>query len=324
MASVACQDEEFFLTLLDFLPSKEAVVVLHAYLDESERTSGTFCVAGYAFVPKQARKFIKEWSALFGAAGCHMVELLARQGRFKGISEAERDRLLCEAVKIIKKRISFGVAVSCNVAEVMHISPTWIRGMGHAYPLCCHLSMMTLGQKIIESGSSERVTYVFEAGHEYEAEARDFVRSMARCSEAKESYRHSGDAFLPKTDAVPLQAADMLAWEWAKFEDETLALRLRPMRKSLRALVDGSLKQYCGMRVTGRPLVNFMYKVTNLGLLQRKEEYEESASLVLIARYFSFGGLLASAIFLMALETSFTPRFPFWPIWPSMAPKATS
>ena len=155
--------------------------MLQAYFDESERTGGTFCVAGYAFVPEQARKFIREWSVLFAATGgCRMVELLARQNRFKGSSETERDRLLREAVKIIKKRISFGVAVSCNVGRGMRITPTWIRGMGHAYPLCCHLSMMALGKKLIDSGSSERVTYVFEAGHEFEAEARDFVRSMAQ------------------------------------------------------------------------------------------------------------------------------------------------
>lgn len=245
--------------------------MLQAYFDESERVGGTFCVAGYAFAPEQERRFNKDWHALFGAAGCRMVELLARQGRFEGISETERDRLVREAVKIIKQRISFGVAVSCNVVEVMRISPTWIRGMGHAYPLCCHLSMMALGKKLIESGSTERVTYVFEAGHEFESEARDFVRSMAQCPEAKEMYRHSGDAFLPKNDAVPLQAADMLAWEWAKFEDETLALGLRPMRKSLRTLVDRSLKQYCGMHVTGPALVNFMYKVTQLGLLQLRD-----------------------------------------------------
>jgi hypothetical protein len=249
--------------------------VLQAYFDESERTGGIFCVAGYAFVPEQARKFIKEWFELFGTSGYRTVELLARQGRFERISETERDRLLREAVKIIKKRISFGVAVSCNVVEVMSISPTWIRGMGHAYPLCCHLSMMALGKKLIDSGSSERVNYVFEAGHEFEPEARDFVRSMAQCPEAKEAYRHSGDAFIPKADAVPLQAADMLAWEWAKFEDETLALRLRPMRKSLHALVDSSLKKYCGMHVTGPALVNFMYKVTKLGLLQSRENDEE-------------------------------------------------
>jgi hypothetical protein len=192
------------------VPNRDDSYVLQAYFDESERRGGTFCVAGYAFVPEQARKFIREWSVLFAATGgCRMVELLARQNRFKGSSETERDRLLREAVKIIKQRISFGVAVSCNVGRGMRITPTWIRGMG---------------------------------------------------------------------------AADMLAWEWAKFEDETLALGLRPMRKSLHALVDSSLKQYCGMHITGPVLVNFMYKVTKLGLLQRRENYYEERETYL-ARY---------------------------------------
>ncbi len=250
--------------------------MLEAYFDESERIGGVFCVAGYAFAPEQARKFTKAWSALFADyGGCHMVELLARQGRFKGIAPSERDRLLREAVRIINKRISFGVSVSCNVAEVRMLSPSWIRGFGHAYPLCCHLSMASLGKRLHDDGLSERVTYIFESGHEFEAEARDFVRSMVESPIAKDAYRYQGDAFLSKKDAVPLQAADVLAWEWAKFRDETLEQHLRPIRQSLLVLFEGRVKQYCGYHITGPSLVNYFQKVRDMGLLQLQEERME-------------------------------------------------
>jgi hypothetical protein len=84
------------------------VLVLEAYLDESERTGGVFCIAGYLFVPRQARRFAKEWTQLFGPKGAHMVDLCARRQQFKDLSRQECNRLIKEAVKIIKYRMTFG------------------------------------------------------------------------------------------------------------------------------------------------------------------------------------------------------------------------
>jgi hypothetical protein len=39
---------------------------------------------------------------------------------------------------------------------------------------------------------------------------------------------------LPKSNAVPWQAADFLAWEWVKFRHETMEQSKRRIRKSLR------------------------------------------------------------------------------------------
>lgn len=108
--------------------------------------------------------------------------------------------------------------------------------------------MVAVGHFLKSIGSADRATYIFEAGHPNEGVARDFIRRVIQNPDVKESYRHSGDAFLPKADAVPLQAADMLAWEWAKFRDETLEQGIRPIRKSLRALFEGT-----GQTIFGRP-----------------------------------------------------------------------
>lgn len=249
--------------------------MLQTFLDESQRESGTFCVAGYTFAPPQARKFVKEWSRLFSSTTFHMVDLVAGRKQFKDMQRQERDRLLKEAIVIIKRRISIGVAMSCNVHEMRQLSPRWIRGFGDAYPVCCYMSMAALGDKIRKSNSHERVTYIFEAGHTFEAEANDFVRNAIRSPELRERFRYHGHAFLPKSDAVPLQAADLFAWEWAKFRDETVEREIRPARLSLRALLgDDPKKQYCGYHVTGTPLTRYMQKIHDLGLLQLREERE--------------------------------------------------
>lgn len=255
-------------------PGYWSLSVLQAYFDESGREGGVFCVAGYAFAAEQVKKFAKEWSRLFAQypGGLHMRDFAHRRRAFKEIEPFEQQCLMVEAVKIINRRMTAGFMVSCNVNEVWQLSPKWIRGFSHAYTLCCHLSMIAVGNFLEESGSSERVTYLFESGHRYESEAREFMRSVVQNPDVKRSYRYDGDAFLAKADAIPLQAADMLAWEWAKFRDETLEQRIRPIRKSLRALFEHCPKRYKGAHITGIPLAKFMNQIRDLGLLQLEEE----------------------------------------------------
>jgi len=269
LSCVESQIEGYFGQLCEF---SESIVVLQAYFDESQRESGIFCVAGFAFATQQVKKFVKEWSALFAPypGGLHMRDLTNRTRAFQGIDKREQERLIVKAARIISRRMSAGFAVSCNVNEVNNLAPLirGMRGFEHAYSLCCYLSMIAVGEFLEKSGSSERVTYVFEAGHPGEAEAREFMRRVVQIPAIKETFRHSGDAFLPKGDAVPLQAADMLAWEWAKFRDETLEQRIRPMRKSLLALFENHVKQYSGAHITGAPLQKFVLQLRQMGLLE--------------------------------------------------------
>src|SRR4051794_8444734 len=121
-----------FNRLLDILmPSQGVVAVFEAYFDESERKSGLFSVAGYAFTKVQAKAFNRQWSALFGSAGCHMKELTARRGRFDGITSGQADTYIRGAVQIINRRAAYGVAVSCHLAEMKALLPRFVvKGRG--------------------------------------------------------------------------------------------------------------------------------------------------------------------------------------------------
>jgi hypothetical protein len=254
-----------------------AFVILKAFFDTSTRVkSGIFCIAGYAFSKLQLQKFDADWTRLFGKyRGCHMKELVHCEGRFRGIERAEADRLLKEAVRILRKRTSYGAVVSCNLNEMHSLLPRWIHGFEHAYPVCCHLVMATLANAITESGEAHRVDYVFEEGDAYSGCARDFMENTYDCPELKESYRHASHAFLEKSDALALQAADLLAWEWAKFMDESMYQRVRPMRLSLANLMnrhdtfDPTI--YKVAHLQGESLRRFMQQVHGLGLLELRE-----------------------------------------------------
>jgi hypothetical protein len=250
--------------------------VLHAFFDASRRESGTFCVAGYAFAREQVKAFDKEWWKVFGKyGGCHMKELAHRVGRFKGIEKAESDRLIKAAIKIITSRISFGVAVSCELPEIDVLLPKWMQGFEHAYPVCCHLAMTVLGHQVIESGHDDEIAYFFETGDQYSGAAHRFMARTDDVLELKQSFRHRSHTFVDKGDALPLQAADVLAWEWTKYRDETVNRRIRKMRRSLAALLSVN-REYDSIRyrvahLTGEPLRSYAAKVTALGLLQVEE-----------------------------------------------------
>lgn len=249
------------------------MAVLQAYFDESERPGGLFCVAGYVFSPPQAKKFIKDWSRLFAPYGAfHMKEFAHGRGAFSGVSQSERDALLKNAVRIINQTVTAGVAVSCRIAEMDALSPKWLRGFGHAYPVCCHWAMTSLIIVLDKVGVQNEVSYVFEKGHPHEAEARDVVKMAGALPELKAMYRHYADAFIPKSDAVPLQAADLLAWEWAKCKDETLDQDKRRLRGSLRALFEYDTRRYQIAHLGGQTLADAMARYASFGYEQLREE----------------------------------------------------
>jgi uncharacterized protein DUF3800 len=261
----------FFETLLDYV--KGEVFLIQAYFDESERPDGLFCVAGYAFASEQARKFNKEWDALFGAyGGLHMKEFAHGRKHFAETTPEQRDFMMREAVKIINSRMTVGVAVSCRLHEMREYSPAFIKGFGSAYSVCCHWVMNSVCMALDKAGIKEPIAYVFEAGHPHEKEARHFVRKMNELPEIKAFYRHHSDSFLPKNDAVPLQAADLLAYEWLKFKDETLDKDKRKIRANLLALFQHAPGRYLIAHVEGETLRKGMERYRNIGYEQVAEQ----------------------------------------------------
>lgn len=251
------------------------VALLQAYFDESERPGGLLCVAGFAFAPQQALKLAKEYRAHFGEyGGFHMKDVVNRAKRYKGISDSLRDSLVKRAVEIVKRRFSYGVAVTVNVDEFKAEAPRWLRGFKNPYPFLCHMAMVGLAKVSTDHGDASPITYFFEAGHPHESEAHDFVAIATMTDELRSFYRYSGSAFLPKAQAVPLQAADLLAWEMGKFKDETIDKSVREMRQSLLCLCRDAPKRFQVAFCGGESLSRALGKYRALGIQQVMENQE--------------------------------------------------
>jgi len=280
-----------FSDLVDaILPKGGAVAMLQSYFDASRREGGFFCVAGYLFTKSQVKAFTAEWMSpeLFGPyGGCHMKELTQKRGRFHRISQPEADRLIKSAVRVISQRIKYGVMISCELPEINALLPSWvdqnnrrynIEGFNHPYPVCCHMAMSFLGGRLAHSGSRAEIAYFFESGDDGSSIAHRFMEFADKSPELKQSYRHHSHTFIAKEKAPPLHAADLLAWEWAKYLDETHFKKKRLMRLSLGNLltvpVEGGRKwdkRHDGRHLTGEPLVRYLDQIKELKLAELRE-----------------------------------------------------
>jgi len=201
-----------------------------------------------------------------------MKELAHSRGRFKGLSHERKDFLLKNAVQIIGQHFSYGVSVSVNINEFKRNAPKFVRGFREAYPFCCHLAMTALVSLCRKHGDLESIHYIFEAGHAFQAEAEYLVGIAAMTDETKAFYRYNGHSFLSKNDATPLQAADLLAWETAKFKDETLDSKMRDIRRSMLALFTAAPKKYSIHHCEGASLARHLTRVRKAAAEQVIEE----------------------------------------------------
>lgn len=272
-----------FSELLDAstLGTEGVVVMLRAYVDASLLNSGIFCVAAVAFGIENAKKANHEWIALHGTRQSHMTDMHSRKKEFKGLSDQDADKLCRESVAIINRYASFISVISCDAKEVVPSLPTDSAGDGGwildaykgVYPCCMHWALIQMGA--IAGHQRDGIAYWFELGDEY-WKAADRYLSKINSPEAaplRERYALASKAFLPATDARLFEAADIVAWEWAKHVERKAAGQ--PVRPSLIALMDGAPcivndKPFCrtdkraANHYTGLPVAKYMNDVSQI------------------------------------------------------------
>lgn len=237
-------------------PSGDGLIaVLEAYFDESERKTGTFCVAGLGFAPAAARKLSKKILRLLEGRVFHATDFFQLRGDFADYTEARRDFVLRELVSAITRRFSVAVAINCNINEINSLAPEQLRSREHAYAMGVHGCMLKLGDWVHRVLPRTSVAYVFEAGHEGLASANLFASVFAHDPRGSAEFAYRSHTFQPKQDSPLLQAADWFAWEWAKHFAESVETKVREPRKSLVAMAQGRRDQFVYAHVTGQNLV---------------------------------------------------------------------
>ncbi len=201
--------------------------LLRAYMDESGTHDGSpvMCVAGYVWRKPQVSRFQKQWAATLAKANIgkptraryfHMKDASRPPGgEFKWWDYDDVDLLQRELIHQISKRTLVGHAVAFNEAEYNEIL-AGRSGMPSAYAFGCFAVLQMIRRWAEREDINQRIAYIFEAGHDDEANARQWIGEIFASPRLKAEHRHFSDSWLPKEDAPPLQCSDMLAWHTVK------------------------------------------------------------------------------------------------------------
>ena len=210
------------------------VAVIKAYFDESGIHDGSpvVTVGGYFGEPAAWRDFTKEWNRTKRPIKVfHAVDAQNLQGEFEGWSPEDRDELVKRLLPIIPKHPVAAVLMGINLdafKEAMRGRSDLQEIFGTPYTACFQWALQSLVEHAEKFNFDERIA-CFHESNDFQREAResfDFIMNDSR-------YRNiSSLTFGRKEDFVPLQAADILAYEGNK----RLRDLSRPQRRSFAAL----------------------------------------------------------------------------------------
>ena len=201
--------------------------MIKIYMDESGTHGGSaksppspfVTVGAYLAQPKVWSAFTKEWNAAKRPDGIkvyHAVDCANQRREFEGWSKPQSDAFAAKMLPIIAKHAGWSVVVGMEMApfqEAMASHPHLKALFGTPYEACFQWVVQTILDKVEELGSRESLTFLHES-NDYETQARksfDWVKEHRK--------KHASNmviAFGGKERYVPLQAADILAYEGNK------------------------------------------------------------------------------------------------------------
>jgi len=221
-----CQEYGVFPRMVEIMLPHGGLVLalLEAYFDESigvARPAGRqshriLCVAGYLIDSSQGRPLCEDWRAVLEPRGLeyfHMVDCAHGAGIYSGIPKNERASIAARMIGNIKRRTLHGFAVAVNLEHWDELAPKHPI-IGSAYNFCMTVVMNGVSSWVEKQKFGGEIAYFFEAGHGSATETDQLMRKTFSFPEMKQSLKYGGHAFMPKAKCPPVQAADLLAWQF--------------------------------------------------------------------------------------------------------------
>lgn len=218
------------------------MVMLAAYFDESGTHKGSpiLAVAGYVSTVPKWKRFQREWMEALRTAkvDCfHMSEYENRKGIFADWSQRKRIAVIKRLTEIIKTNALHGVAAAVIVNDYKEIVGQ-AKGTFSPYTFCVVRCMVQIARWAKKSYQEGRIAYIFENGAGYGGEIEKKKMDLISNTLVKEAYRYQSLTFCNKRTLIPLQAADVIAYETMKHcKNHYLSDNKQDPRKSLQNLL---------------------------------------------------------------------------------------
>lgn len=235
--------------LLEILvpPGRFAVLLTESYYDESDSTSEpanpqVLSVAGYLFDSDKARELEAGWRPLltkYGLTHFSMADCNSQWKEFSRYSDSECVVIQTKFIEAVKSTAKHGFCASIELRHRNLLPSSKQYGLEQIspYTLCCFWCIEHARYWAKKHSYNGKFAYFFENGYVYEPEATAVIRGMFSDPWVCEKYLHASDTFASKKDVLPLQAADILAWQWRKNVMERMKGNMKP-RADLMSLLD--------------------------------------------------------------------------------------
>ncbi len=240
-----------------------------AYFDESGTHGGSAAVAfaGFLGVADEWGAFTFEWqNALdeFGIEMFHMASFESRVGEFEGWTEEVRRNRLGRLLAIINRHVLGSVGTVIPLADYNAIFDGPARARtGGPYGLAAFGTFLEVGQLVRPLRGDPWVAYVLESGAKGAGQLTKLFHDNEQDENSKRPLRLLSLSFQNKRDSLPLQAADIHAYELYKHLPRHLGVEKRPTRWTLRAL--GSMPRNWGYVEAGE--LRKWREIIDLGLV---------------------------------------------------------
>ncbi len=216
------------------------LAMIYAYLDESgsHDKSKIFALAGYYGELEEWETFGRHWKCALEQAGLkgvpfHAADFEGGYDIFKDWSVARKIDLMEKLINVIDRRDLHGVAgaiVMREYKEAVTGESEFLEEKWAPYIVCQQLCY----QKILKKTATD-VAFVHDRQEEYDYPAQQWFFEY-KDAHPEHADRMKSVTFSSKKDYLPLQAADLLAYETAKGLHNRLYDSERPHRKSMLAL----------------------------------------------------------------------------------------
>jgi hypothetical protein len=200
-------------------------VVLRAYCDESGTHAASPLVTMSAWMTEQPRwKHLSlGWRRVLdgppSVREAKAADMEARQGDFKGWSAKQVEEFRWKLCRRIDAHVRFGVSLSVERADYERIVMPKVSGIDdHAFGtfrdpyvwlMACVVGLVVRSE---HRKPDERVAFIFDEGHEGQANAEDFFYWMLEADPSIGQHVVRKFMTADSLDFPPLQAADQLVW----------------------------------------------------------------------------------------------------------------
>jgi hypothetical protein len=235
-------EESVFGSLLETLaPEQDDVVVLiKSFFDESY-DNDVLCVAGYIFTSPNARKLDEDWKRMllrFRLPFFRMSACNSGTAPFDHLTKDECIAVQTEAIALIGKYAAYGCAVTVDQKAFWRIigKDGFVRS---PYEFCAWQILTAVLSWMDDRPGNWGTAFFFESGHQHQGLANTLIKRLFADESFVSRYRYKSHSFIDKDAVRPIQAADLLSWQW--FKDYTRRKNgATKSRADCAALVEGT------------------------------------------------------------------------------------